>query len=173
MIVMASRLGRARIGLVILLLIVFSGLGGFLSVNKEKTSIPDTPPPIVTERPSRNGIPPAGKSEEQISWEKFAASAKEGGGQGVSVDYDAYHQYGKEHFGILVVAWKDSEYEIDLYHYNPEKKDWELSPVIQESVDTTDIPATSKKWGVPGNVLKGWIDRADMEVQKIYNNENE
>ena len=161
---MASRLGRARIALVILLLIVFSGLGVFLSVDREKTSVPDTPPPMITERP---------RSEEQVSWEKFAASARQGGGEGVSVDYDAYHQYGNEHFGVMVVAWKDSEYEVDLYHFNPAKKDWELSPIVRDSADTTDIPETSKKWGVPGNVIKGWIDRADTEVQRKYNKENE
>ena len=159
-----TSLGRARIVLVILLLIVFSGLGVFLSVDKEKTSVPGTPTPTVNELP---------KSEEQVSWEKFAKSAREGGGEDVSVDYDAYHQYGEERFGILVVGWKDSEYEIDLYHYDPGRKDWELSPVIEESAYATDIPTASKKWGVPGSVIKGWIDRADREVQKIYQSEME
>ena len=161
---MASRLGRVRIALIILLVIVFSGLGVFLSVNKEKSRVSQTPAPTVTER---------ARSQAQVSWEKFAADARAACEQGVSVDYDAYRQYGKEHFGILVVAWKDSEYEIDLYHYDPAKKDWELSPVVQQSVYATDIPAASKKWGIPGNVIKGWIDRADTEVQKIYNSENE
>ena len=157
------RLGRVRVALIILLIIVFSGLGIFLSLDKPKP-VHETPAPTITERP---------KSAEQVSWEKFTASARAGCEKGVSVDYDAYHQYGQEHFGVLVVAWKDSEYEIDLYHYNTEKKDWELSPVVQQSVYATDVPATSKKWGVPGSVVKGWIDRADMEVQKIYNRENE
>jgi len=171
---MASRLGRVRIAVVVLLLIVFSGLGILLSVDKVQPPVrEETPAPTITERPSRNGIPQAGKSEAQMSWKKFADDARAACEKDVSVDYDAYHQYGEEHFGILVVAWKDSEYEVDLYHFEPEKKDWELSPVVQESVYATDIPATSKKWGVPGNVIKGWIDRADTEVQKIYNAETE
>lgn len=161
---MISNHGRVRITLVILLLIVSSGLGVFLSVNKDKSRVSETPVPTVNERP---------RPDPQVSWEKFAANARAACGQGASVDYDAYRQYGKEHFGILVVAWKDSEYEIDLYHYDPEKKDWDLSPVVQESVYATDVPAASKKWGVPGNVIKGWIDRADTEVQRKYNQENE
>ena len=159
-----SNLGRARIALVVLLLVVFSGLGIFLSVDKEKAVPTETPVPTITERQ---------KSEGQLKWEEFAASAREGGGRDVSVDYDAYHQHEDEHFGILVVAWQDSEYEIDLYHYDAEKKDWELSPVVEENAYATDIPATSEKWGVPGNVIKGWIDKADAEVQRIYQSEME
>ena len=170
---MASRLGRAHIALILLLIIVFSGLGVLLSVGRDSSRVSETPAPIITEKPSRKGIPQAGKSEEQLSWEKFASEARAGNDSSVSVDYDAYHQYGQEHFGILVVAWKDSEYEVDLYHFDPEKRSWELSPVIQESVYATDVPATSRKWGVPGNVIKGWIDRADTEVQKIYQAETE
>jgi hypothetical protein len=173
MLVVASKLGRIRIALIILLIIVFSGLGVLLSVNKDKSRVFETPASIITEKPSRKGTPQAEKTEAQLSWEKFAAEARAENNSKVSVDYDAYHQYGQEHFGVLVVAWKDSEYEIDLYHFDPEKRSWELSPVIQESVYATDIPAVSKKWGVPGNVIKGWIDRADTEVQKIYQAETE
>ncbi|HET6453744.1 MAG TPA: hypothetical protein VFI02_05020 [Armatimonadota bacterium] len=170
---MASRLGRVHIALILLLIIVFFGLGVLLSVSRDSSRVSETPAPIITEKPSRNGIPQAEKSEEQLSWEKFAAEARAENNSNVSVDYDAYHQYGQEHFGVLVVAWKDSEYEVDLYHFDAEKRSWELSPVVQESVYATDVPTTSRKWGVPGNVIKGWIDRADTEVQKIYNQENE
>ncbi|HUV05893.1 MAG TPA: hypothetical protein VMX94_12390 [Armatimonadota bacterium] len=120
---------------------------------------------VRTERPR--------KSQAQLSWERLVAGAKqrchESGN--VSVDFDAFHEYAGQGFGVMSVAWKDSEYEVDLFRYNPNKKDWETSPVIDQTWNMVDVPATSKRWGVPEKVIQSWIDEVDKAVRRKYRSE--
>jgi len=106
-------------------------------------------------------------SKAAQSWQEFVASAKKKCDVNVSVDYEAFHEYAGQSFGVMVVAWKDSEYEVDVYRYDPDKKDWVIGPFHRE-YPAIDTGAASKTWDVPQRILDQWIDEADAVVKKKY-----
>lgn len=131
--------------------------------NPRSTEEPQAQPPEIE-------IEEREKPEAERSWEAFVADAKEAVKKDPSAifGYEAYHEYEGKSFGVMVVGWKDSEYIIDLYHYNPETKKWDSAPTYQppdgyEAIDTT---VASKKWGVPKETLDHWIDQADEAMHE-------
>ncbi len=106
-------------------------------------------------------------SEAARSWQEFVASGRKKCDVTVSIDYEALHEYDGQSFGVMVVAWKDSEYEVDVYRYDPAKKDWVIGPFHRE-YPGMDTGAASKTWGVPQGILDQWIDEAGAVVKKKY-----
>ena len=71
---------------------------------------------------------------------------------------------------MIVLAWKDSEYEIDLFRYDPKTTGWLESPMRQD-MPGIDVEATSKRWGVPKETIQEWIDEATAVMKKKYGSE--
>ena len=113
------------------------------------------------------------KPEAEQSWDKRVAEAK----SKISKEpytifgHEVYHEYNGQGFGIMIVGWKDSEYVVDLYRYNPAKKAWESAPTHMPSdggYEEIDTAAASKKWGISDKVIKAWLDDAEEAAKKEF-----
>lgn len=118
-------------------------------------------------------VPPApagGESRAEASWKDFVADARAEAQmhEGVSIDYESLHKQDGHNYGVMVVAWENSEYEVDLYRFDPEVGDWELSPGLEEGIYVTDVPAASKEWGVPADIIETWLSEAHSAVKSKY-----
>ena len=129
-----------------------------------------------------NNAPRAPKPDVKISetnkypersWDMFVSSISKRCSKepNCSLDYKAFHEYNGQSFGITVLAWKDSEYVVELYRYDPKRMGWTESPrSVTEGFEYVDTSAASKKWGVPQDVLKKWLKEAEDFMTKKYNN---
>lgn len=125
------------------------------------------PKPPVVEIKEKN------KSEAEQSWDKRVADAKSKISKETDVifGHEAYHEYNGQSFGVMIIGWKDSEYVVDLYRYNPVKKGWENAPthVSKESgYEYIDTASVSKKWGIPEEIIKKWLDDAEKAAKKNF-----
>lgn len=133
------------------------------------------PPPTPVQKPA-----PAPKAEVQEtvvitaeSWKKFVADTRSEceKNPGCTLDYDKLHEYDGRFFGVTVIGYKESEYYLDLFRFDPKSDKWIGSPrttmgeISQESID---VPATSKEWSVPEATIRQWLDEADRTVKEIY-----
>lgn len=131
----------------------------------------------------RNRMPPALKAtarritvtekavSPQSSWRILVQHAKnscERARSKCSVGFDALYQYGDRHFGLMTIAWQESEYEIDLYRFDAARKVWVSSPrKVNEIGDEPDTSRASDQWKVPKSRLDRWIaDAHDIMKQK-------
>ncbi|MHB1455871.1 MAG: hypothetical protein ACYC0V_03040 [Armatimonadota bacterium] len=90
---------------------------------------------------------------------------------GAALDYESLHKYTNGAYGVMVLAWPQSEYMIELYRYDPSKKVWTASPRRETDFgDEIDVAKTSAEWSVPKNVLNGWINEAVNYMKKKYGN---
>ena len=128
---------------------------------RRPTPTPPTPP----------AAPTPTFSPEQ-SWKNFVtdARAKCESHQGCSIDFEKLHEYEGRHFGIVVIGYKDSEYFVNLYRFDPATEKWIESPRItpEDGYEHIDISKTSQDWNVPDATIQGWIDEAETTVREIY-----
>lgn len=90
---------------------------------------------------------------------------------GASLDYESMHKHFSGTYGVIVLAWPQSEYIIDLYRYDPSKKVWTASPRRETDFgDEIDVSKASVKWTIPKEVLNGWINEAADYMKKKYGN---
>ena len=103
-------------------------------------------------------------SEAELSWREFVDSAKEKCSESETTvfGFEALHEYEGQSFGVMVVGWKDSEYVVDLFRYDPKEKEWVPGPISETDYgeDTVDTEAASKVWGVPKELLDQLINEA-------------
>lgn len=126
--------------------------------------------PMKAEAPTVETKETPSKSDAQSAWEKFIAAAKENCAkqEGVSVDFDACHEYDGRSFGVMAIGWKDSEYVVDLYCWDDGRKEWVQSPTARWEVPIVDVAAASEKWNVPTKVIEAWLEEANTAVQRKY-----
>ena len=90
---------------------------------------------------------------------------------GGALDYELLHQYQGASYGVMVLAWPQSEYSIEVYKYDQVKKVWTASPrKATDFGDEIDVAKTSAKWGVPGAVIDEWVKLASDFMKKKYGN---
>jgi hypothetical protein len=106
------------------------------------------------------------------SWVKFVADSRSKCEEnpGCTLDYDKLHEHDSRHFGVMVIGYKDSEYYVSLFGFDPKSDKWTDSPrsTPEDGYEGIDIPATSKEWNVPEAMISQWIDQANRTVQEIY-----
>jgi len=162
----------SRFGLwiaLVLVLIIALAAGVFVSLRPHLPEVvkePAPPPKPVSEQTPLNP-----KAVE--SWKAFVSSARakcREQGPNCTLDYASIHQYGAQSFGVMVVAWKDSEYVIDLFRYDPAKNDWTVAPTKQTEMgsEQIDTASASKNWKVPRNLLDEWISKAESALRRRY-----
>lgn len=90
---------------------------------------------------------------------------------GAALDFESLQKYRSGAYGVMVLAWPQSEYVIELYGYDPFKKVWVAGPRRETDFgDEIDIVKTSETWAVPKEVLSGWIDEAAGYMKRKYGN---
>jgi hypothetical protein len=108
------------------------------------------------------------------TWRKLVADAVESckEAKDCSIDFDAQHQYNGRYFGVMVVGWVNSEYEIELYRYDVTRRDWISSPRSEgEITESVDVAVTSRAWHLPRPVIEKWLKEAEDAAHMIYNAE--
>lgn len=125
------------------------------------------PPPSPAQAP-----PPAPALSPEQSWKEYVSVArlKCESQEGCSLDHEKYREYEGHHYGVMIIGFKDSEYYLNLYRFDPEEVKWVDSPRSTSDVgyEDVDVPESSDQWGVPREVIEGWIDEADKTVKEIY-----
>jgi hypothetical protein len=128
------------------------------------------PPPIEKPAPSAEATQEA--LDAARSWIELLSTAMRNCEANCTIDYQALHEYEGHSYGIMVVAWRDSEYIIDLYRYDSGKKKWTDAPTFEADYgEAVDTATASKQWGVPQNEILKWINEADDAMGKKYNRE--
>ena len=90
---------------------------------------------------------------------------------GAALDYESLHWHQSGAYGVIVLAWPQSEYIIELYRYDPSKKVWTTSPRKETDFgDEIDTAKASVQWAIPKQVLNGWINEAVDYMKKKYGN---
>ena len=153
-----------QIMLLMVLLACIAALSGCRSLFRKER--PQPKPPVIE-------IKEKTKPEAELSWDKRVAEAKEACSKEPDTIFGhaAYHEYDGQSFGIMIVGWKDSEYVVDLHHYDPAKKAWESAPTHMPSdggYEEIDTAAVSKKWGISDKVIKAWLDDAESAAHKKF-----
>ena len=151
----------------VILLAVALGAGVFMSMRRSRPpEAPKKPPPPAVAKPT----PLNPRAVE--SWKNFVHESRAKCEQqpNCTLDYAAIHQYGAQSFGVMVVAWKDSEYTIDLMRYDPKSGSWVAAPTKKSDseFEETDTAAASKKWQVPRKQLDGYISKAQSAMREKY-----
>ena len=151
------------VALVILLLAAL-GVGAYISIRGARRSEAPATPPEAANAPLN---PIAVDSWKNFVHEARARCEKE---PGCSLDYAAVHQVGDQSFGVIVTAWKDSEYSIDLLRYDPQPGSWVAAPTkkTDSGMEEIDTSAASKAWSVPQALLDDWIAQAQSSMTKKY-----
>ncbi len=130
------------------------------------------PPPTSVQQPA-----PRPEAQKPIviaaeSWKAFVADARSEceKNPGCTLDYDKLHDHEGAHFGVTVIGYKDSEYFVNLFRFDPESGKWIESPrsTPAEGYEDIDVPATSKQWNVPEATIRQWIEQANRTVKEIY-----
>ncbi|MHB1001064.1 MAG: hypothetical protein ACYC27_17615 [Armatimonadota bacterium] len=157
--------GKAVSILIIILLIGTVGLAAYYNSSKQAGKTEDLPLRMslnVSER----------KTESESSWQILISSTKREcakDSSGCTVDFDIYHEHDDKSYGILVLAWQESEYEIDLYRYDPLNRVWVDSPRHEiNGLNHIDTALTSKKWKLPEDTINQWIKEADDFMKNKY-----
>ena len=155
-------LGRELILMAVLLSMLILPLISGCSKPAAAPGKPRTVQPPGVEISERNTRP-------RHSWGLFISSVKGrcAKSPGCTLDYEAFHEYDGKAFGVMAIAWKDSEYEIDLYRYDPGKMGWADSP-RGESGLSVDVAKTSGMWGVPQSILQKWLKEAEDYMGRKY-----
>jgi len=113
-------------------------------------------------------------SPADMHWKTFLDSLKrncekEGN---VSIDYVSAYRVRKNDFRSIVIAWKDSEYEIDLYRYNAALSGWEPASMHEvDGMEVVDVAVTARKWKIPESVIQSWIDEARKYMSNKYSSQ--
>lgn len=90
---------------------------------------------------------------------------------GAALDYESLHRHPSGVYGVIVLAWPQSEYVIELYRYDPSKKVWTASPRKETDFgEEIDVSKASANWAIPKEVLNGWINEAVDYMKKKYGN---
>lgn len=112
------------------------------------------------------------ETEAEKSWQILVSSAKresEKDSAGYTVDFDAYHEYNDNAYGVLVLAWQQSEYEIDLYRYDEQKKVWTTSPRRENQIGIQiDTDSTTRQWNLPDDIIDKWVKEANDYMKTKY-----
>lgn len=149
----------------VLFLIVVTAAGVLLSINRSRPVTGTVTPPATTETHQPDYA-------AATSWKVFTDDARakcKKEGPNCTLDYTALHEIGEHSYGVMVVGWKDSEYIIDMYRYDPASNKWVPAPTKQTmEAEEIDTFAASKKWGVPMDVLDEWITSAEKAVKRVY-----
>jgi len=126
------------------------------------------PPAAPVQKPPA----PAPVVDAGQSWKDFTAVArlKCESDPGCTLDYEKLHEYEGHYYGAMIIGYKDSEYYLNLYRFDPKEVKWVDSPRSTSDVgyEDVDVPASSDRWGVPREVIQGWIDEADKTVKEVY-----
>ncbi len=107
------------------------------------------------------------------SWKCFVNEARvnsASSGHECSVDYTALEHFGGNSYGIMIVAYKDSEYSLDVFRYNPATKDWNSAPVKQDEqgFSKIDTPYVAELWDLPKEKLEAWMAAANKAAKVRY-----
>ncbi len=125
-----------------------------------------------TPKPPAPPAAPTPTFSPEQSWKNFVtdARAKCEAEDGCSLDYEKFHEHGGRQFGVTVIGYKDSEYFVSLFRFDPQAEKWVESPraTPMDGYEEIDVPATSSQWDVPEAEIRGWIDEANTTVQEIY-----
>ena len=136
-----------------------------------RSKYPVTPKPLV-KAPISKHVHATAKPTPPNSWSTFVASLKKSCAQKddtITVDYDAMHEYAGRSYGVVVIAWKDSEYEVDLYRSDPKTSGWEASPIHEgDGMGIVDVRATAKKWKLPEESISEWLTAANQFMHEKY-----
>jgi hypothetical protein len=162
-----NRSSRSGLWIAVILVVVLSAAAGALvSMHFPKpVKVVTAPVPQASEQPPTD-------YDAASSWKVFvddarAKCAKEG--PDCTLDYTALHEIGENTFGVMVIGWKDSEYVIDMYRFDPAEGKWIASPTKQtEEAEEIDTFAASRKWGISQAILQEWINAADKAVKHKY-----
>lgn len=145
----------------VLMLVVTLAAGVFFGLNRK-------PAAVQSPRADDTQL----HADAATSWKVFVDDARakcEKADPKCTVDYTALRDAGGHSFGVTVIGWKDSDYIIDVYRFDPATRKWEPAPTIESDgavqVDTTE---TSRRWAVPEGILKDWIDAANSAVKHKY-----
>ncbi|HEY3298528.1 MAG TPA: hypothetical protein VGK34_07725 [Armatimonadota bacterium] len=154
--------GRAST-VVLLVLALTAAMLLFLHENGTIEKLPEQKrPPVKVEIKDTTASPKQG-------WNVFVNSISkscEGKQPPVSVAYNALHEYKGGYFGVLVIAWQESEYEVNLYRFDQHTTGWRPSSIMQsDGMGGVDVARTSSQWGVPKETIESWLKKAHDFMQ--------
>lgn len=130
------------------------------------------PTPVQAPPPAPRAEAPKPADVAAESWQKLVADARAEceKNPGCTLDYEKMHEHDGRFFGVTVIGYKDSEYYVDLFRFDPKTDKWTDSPhtMTETGLEGIDYPTTSKQWNVPEKMLQTWIALADRTVKEIY-----
>lgn len=132
------------------------------------------PPPTPVQRPAPAPKPVVQKPVDIAveSWREFVADARAECEKNptCTLDYDKTHEHQGHYYGVMVVGYRESEYYVDLYRFDPKADKWIGGPrtMTEVGIEDIDYAATSKQWNVPEATIRQWTDLAARTVKEIY-----